>query len=51
VYGSAWRQRQPGFDPARPFGLMQSIESMQLNMQFEDAGLRSKIRWKLREEP
>jgi hypothetical protein len=24
---------------------------VQLNMQFEDAGLRSKIRWKLREEP
>jgi hypothetical protein len=49
VYGSAWRQRQPAFDPERPFGLMQSVESMQLNMQFEDAGLRSIIRWKLRE--
>jgi hypothetical protein len=49
VYGSAWRQRQPAFDPERPFGLMQSVESMQLNMQFEDAGLRSIIRWKLRD--
>jgi len=51
VYGSAWRQRQPSFDPERPFGLMQSVESMQLNMQFEDAGLRSVIRWKLRPAP
>jgi hypothetical protein len=50
VYGSAWRQRQPAFDPQRPFGLMQTIESLQLNMQFEDAGLRSVIRWKLRED-
>jgi hypothetical protein len=50
VYGSAWRQRQPDFDPQRPFGLMQTTESLQLNMQFEDAGLRSVIRWKLRED-
>jgi hypothetical protein len=49
VYGSVWRQRQPGFDPQRPFGLMQTIESLQLNMQFEDSGLRSIVRWKLRE--
>jgi hypothetical protein len=51
VYGSAQHQRQPDFDPQRPFGLMQAIESLQLNMQFEDAGLRSTIRWKLREAP
>jgi hypothetical protein len=50
VYGSALRQRQPGYDPSRPFGLMQAIEKMELTMQFEDAGLRSKIRWKLRGE-
>ncbi len=30
---------------------MQAIEFLQLNMQFEDAGLRSTIRWKLRTEP
>jgi hypothetical protein len=37
-------------DPQRPFGLMQSLESIDLNMQFEDAGLRSTIAWKLRRE-
>ncbi len=50
LYGSGWRQRQPSYDPQRRFGLMQTIESMQVNMQFEDAGLRSTIRWKLRKE-
>ena len=49
-YGSALRQRQPSYDPARPFGLMQSVEKIGLNMQFEDAGLRSKIVWKLRRD-
>jgi hypothetical protein len=48
VYGSASRQRQPGFDPQQPFGLMQTMESLTLSMQFEDAGLRSQITWKLR---
>jgi hypothetical protein len=47
-YGSALRQRQPSYDPKRPFGLMQAVEKIGLNMQFEDAGLRSKITWKLR---
>ena len=49
-YGSALRQRQPSYDPERPFGLMQSVEKIELNMQFEDAGLRSKIVWKLRRD-
>ena len=45
-YGAADRQRQPAFDPKRPFGLMQSVEVVDLQMQFEDAGLRSQITWK-----
>ena len=49
-YGTALRQRQPSYDPERPFGLMQSVETIGLNMQFEDAGLRSKIVWKLRRD-
>lgn len=49
-YGSALRQRQPSYDPERPFGLMQSVDTIGLNMQFEDAGLRSKIVWKLRRD-
>ncbi len=50
VYGSAWRQRQPEYDPDQPFGLMRAIERMHLTMQFEDAGLRSRISWKLRKD-
>lgn len=50
VYGSAERQRQPGFDPDRPFGLMRSVELVDLQMQFEDAGLRSQVTWKFTPE-
>jgi hypothetical protein len=47
-YGEPTRQRQPAFDPQRPFGLMNRIDSLQLNMQFEEDGLRSSVRWRLR---
>ena len=47
-YGHPARQRQPGFDPQKPFGLMNRIDSVKLNMQFEEDGLRSSIRWRLR---
>ena len=47
-YGEPNRQRQPSFDPNRPFGLMNRIDSLQLNMQFEEDGLRSNVRWRLR---
>ncbi|MDV6029976.1 MAG: hypothetical protein F9B45_07685 [Phycisphaera sp. RhM] len=48
TYGEPTRQRQPAFDPQQPFGLMNRIDSIQLNMQFEDDGLRSSVRWRLR---
>ncbi len=47
-YGEPTRQRQPAFDPQQPFGLMNRIDSLQLNMQFEADGLRSSVRWRLR---
>ena len=47
-YGEPLQQRQPAFDPSKPFGLMNQIESLRLNMQFEDDGLRSTIVWRLR---
>ena len=47
-YGEPIRQRQPAFDPQRPFGLMNHVDSLQLNMQFEEDGLRSTVRWRLR---
>ena len=30
------------------FGLMKTIQSLKLEMQFEESGLRSKVRWKTR---
>ena len=47
-YGNPTQQRQPEFDPTEPFGLMNRIDSVQLNMQFEQDGLRSTVRWRLR---
>ena len=48
VYGTVDRQRQPAYDSTQPFGLMQSIDSVRLNMQFEDSGLRSTVKWRFR---
>ncbi len=47
-FGEPTRQRQPEFNPEQPFGLMNQIDQIRLNMQFEDDGLRSTIRWRLR---
>lgn len=47
-YGEPTQQRQPAFDPQQPFGLMNRIDSLRLNMQFEQDGLRSSVRWRLR---
>ncbi len=49
IYGTVDRQRQPAYDPQRPFGLMQSVDSVKLSMQFEDDGLRSKVTWRFRQ--
>jgi hypothetical protein len=48
-YGEPLRQRQPVFDPQKPFGLMNQIDFLRLEMQFEDDGLRSSVRWSLRQ--
>ena len=46
LYGSAWNQRQPGFDPNnKAVGLLQGISNVNIGMQFEQDGLRSKVRW------
>ena len=47
-YGRPNRQRQPAFDPQQPFGLMNRIDTIKLNMQFEEDGLRSSVQWRLR---
>ena len=48
-YGDPKRQRQPAFDPQKPFGLMNQIDFLRLEMEFEDDGLRSAIRWRMRQ--
>ncbi len=48
LYGDPAQQRQPAFDPQQPFGLMNRVDFLRLNMQFEDDGLRSSVRWRLR---
>ncbi|MEM6474016.1 MAG: hypothetical protein AAF802_30985, partial [Planctomycetota bacterium] len=47
-YGHPLQQRQPAFDPGKTFGLLNRVESLELNMQFEDDGLRSTVKWRLR---
>ncbi len=47
-YGHSNRQRQPVFDPDQPFGLMNRVESLKVNMQFEQDGLRSSVTWRLK---
>ncbi len=47
-YGEPLRQRQPAYQPGQSFGLMNRVESLTLNMQFEQDGLRSSVRWRLR---
>lgn len=48
AFGHPVQQRQPRYQPDQPFGLMNRIESIQLNMQFESDGLRSNVRWRLK---
>lgn len=48
-YGSVYREKQPGYnDGDSNFGLLKKIQHLSVNMQFEDTGLRTKVRWKLR---
>lgn len=50
IYGSAREQKQMSYRKEAPeFGLFRDIASLSLNMQFEDTGLRSLIRWRTRE--
>lgn len=48
VFGSIVQQRLPSPENNQAQGLLNRIENLQLNMQFEDAGLRSTIRWRYR---
>jgi hypothetical protein len=48
-FGSALRQSAPAYDAEDPvFGALKDIDTLQLGMQFEETGLRTKVRWKLK---
>jgi len=49
TYGSVHNPRQPSYkDGDRDFGLMKELAYLNVSMQFEGSGLRTKVRWKLR---
>lgn len=48
-YGSVYKKKQPVYiEGDTDFGLMESIEVLEMQMQFEDTGLRTKLKWKAR---
>jgi len=50
-FGSAFRPTQPEFSPGqKDFGLFPRLETISVNMQLEDSGLRTRIRWRAVEE-
>jgi hypothetical protein len=49
VYGDARHPVQPEYKPGdRPFGVLAGLDMLNVNMQFEDAGLRVTTRWKMK---
>lgn len=48
MFGTAVNPVQPPFVPGdRDFGLFPELDSLQLNMQIEEEGLRARVRWRL----
>ena len=48
VYGNSHRQFQADYErDAETFGLLRRVKRLQMNMQFEDDGLRASARWEL----
>jgi len=49
VFGTATHQKQPEYrEGNRAFGVLQGVERLSLNMQFEESGLRATCRWTYR---
>ena len=47
-YGDLWARQQPRYNEGdRNFGLFRKFENLDVSMQFEDDGLRTRFRWKL----
>lgn len=50
IYGDANHPLQPEYKPGdRVFGLLGGLDALNLNLQFEDVGLRVITRWKMKE--
>jgi hypothetical protein len=50
-FGSAFQPTQPEFRPGqKDFGLFPRLEMISVNVQLEDSGLRTRIRWRAVEE-
>jgi len=50
VYGDPAHPTQPEYQPGdRPFGVLAGLDVLNLNLQFEDAGLRVVTRWKMKD--
>ncbi|MCF7975427.1 MAG: hypothetical protein K9N55_16540 [Phycisphaerae bacterium] len=51
-YGSPGQAQQPAYEAGRQdFGLLQGISPVDVSLQIEDTGLRTRIYWKYREQP
>ena len=49
-YGSVLKQTSPPYDEKKPvFGLLGEIDFLNISMQFENTGLRTKVHWKTRD--
>ena len=46
LYGSVSHKKQPAFDNEKGFGLFGVIEDISVQMQFEETGLRTAIKWR-----
>ena len=50
TFGSLWDRRRPAYEENdRDFGLLREFQNLSVSMQFEDDGLRTRIRWTPRE--
>jgi len=45
-YGRPLRPTTPPRDPARDFGLLEGVRDPQVEMRFEDTGLRARVSWR-----
>ena len=47
IFGNANQQYQAEYQEDESFGILRQIQRVQMNMQFEDDGLRAQVRWEL----